>query len=642
MDDSHGNQPDPTRRPCASGLLLVLLALLLVIVAGNPLVKALIEYQVSASTGRDFSIDGGLSLSPGLVRHRVEGRDVRLGNADWATRGQLFQASRVSIEWMPWRLLLGQVVVTGIELDRPVLNLERDADLRANWRFSDKPVHDPLPRRFPHIRALWVERGELRLIEAQEKRRTDLAVQVQSGKPTAAGRLPPLELNGGGTYRDHAFVIEGRIGSPLHLVDADPGQRYWIDLSAEAGATRARLNGGLRSVLQLQDFELDFGIAGDDMAELYPLLGLAIPETAAYDLAGRLGRTDSTWHYRGVTGTVGESDLAGEVSVDTGRERSLLVADLRSKNLDLDDLAGFIGGSPQAADPDDGRFFPSRPYDTDKLRSMDARVSLVADSLDAAPLPFESMDARLNLDDGMLRLDPLEFGVAGGSFAGHAHLDARESPMRADVDLVARGLQLPRLLPESEAAQSQGALGGSVRFTGRGDSVAAVMASAEGSAGAAMGKGRISNYIMELVGLDIAEMIRFKLGKDRDVAVRCGYADFEIEAGVATARALAFDTSDTLVVGEGKVDLGKERLDLVLRPQPKDPSPLSLRSPLAVTGPLNDPSVRPQGGPLLLRGAAAAALYALAPPAALLALVETGPGGNADCGAPEGEAAEGG
>ena len=35
---------------------------------------------------------------------------------------------------------------------------------------------------------------------------------------------------------------------------------------------------------------------------------------------------------------------------------------------------------------------------------------------------------------------------------------------------------------------------------------------------------------------------------------------------------------------------------------------------------------------MLLRGAAAAALFAIAPPAALLALVETGPGENADCG----------
>ncbi|WP_374604426.1 AsmA family protein [Arenimonas sp.] len=615
----------------ARGLLLAALVLLFLLVAGTPIAKALIEHQVRAATGREFSI-GELSLSPGLVRHTVEGRDVRLGNADWATAPTLAEAGRVQIEWIPWRLLLGQVVITAVQLDQPVLSLERDADLRANWRFSDEPVQDPLPERFPEIETLWVRQGRLHLLEAQEKRRTDLSVDVQSGEPTAPGRLPPLLIEGGGDYRGNPFVIEGRIGSPLHLVDTDPDQRYWIDLSAEAGATRARASGGLRSVLQLQDFELDFSIAGADMAELYPLLRLAIPETAAYDLTGRLGRTDRTWHYREVTGTVGRSDLAGDVSVETGGERTRLVADLVSRKLDLDDLAGFIGGKPQAADPRDGRLFPDSVYDTEKLRSMDAQVSLVAHSLSAPPLPFESLDARLVLENGDLRLDPLDFGFAGGHIDGAVHLDARQDPMLADIDMKARGLQLPRMLPDAEAAKSQGSLGGQLRLQGRGSSVAGVMATASGEAGIAMGPGRISNYLMELVGLDIAEMIKFKLGKDKEVPVHCGYADFAVEGGVMTSRALAFDTSDTLVLGEGQVDLREERLDIVLRPRPKDFSPFSLRSPLQLSGPLADPDIRPQGGPLLLRGAAVAALYAIAPPAALLGLVETGPGGESDCG----------
>lgn len=618
-----------TEVPHARGLLLIGLVVLLALLAGNPIAKALIEYQVRASTGREFSI-GSLSVSPAVVRQTIAGRDVRLGNADWASQPSLFEARRVEIQWVPWRLFLGQVAIVSVHLDQPVLNLERDSGLHANWRFSDEPVTEPLPRRFPDIGALWVEQGRFRLLE--EQRRTDLAVSVQSGEPTAAGRLPPLLVEGGGTYRDNPFVVEGRIGSPLHLVDTDPDQRYWIDLSAEAGATRARASGGLRSVLQLQDFELDFAIAGADMAELYPLLGLAIPETAAYDLTGRLGRTDSTWHYRGVTGTVGNSDLAGEVSVDTGRERTLLVADLKSRKLDLDDLAGFIGGKPQAADPQDGRLFPTSVYDTEKLRSMDARVSLVAQQLTAPPLPFESLDARLVLENGDLHLDPLDFGFAGGHFDGSVRLDARQDPMQARIEMKARGLQLPRMLPDAEAAESQGSLGGHVRLQGSGDSVAGLLATADGEAGLAMGPGRISNYIMELVGLDIAEMIKFKLGKDKEVPVHCGYADFAVENGLMTSRALGFDTSDTLVLGEGTVDLGEEQLDIVLRPKPKDFSPFSLRSPLQLSGPLLDPRIRPQGGPLLLRGAAAAALYAIAPPAALLALVETGPGGESECG----------
>lgn len=98
-----------------------------------------------------------------------------------------------------------------------------------------------------------------------------------------------------------------------------------------------------------------------------------------------------------------------------------------------------------------------------------------------------------------------------------------------------------------------------------------------------------------------------------------------------TTRALAFDTTDTVLHGEGTVNLRDESLDLRLVPEPKDVSPVSLRGPLRVGGRLKDPAFGPEPAPLALRGAAAAALYAVAPPAALLALIETGPGENVDC-----------
>ena len=57
----------------------------------------------------------------------------------------------------------------------------------------------------------------------------------------------------------------------------------------------------------------------------------------------------NVWHYDDFTGTFGDSDLAGDVSVDTGRERPFLRAKLLSRRLDFDDLAGFVGASPKAA-----------------------------------------------------------------------------------------------------------------------------------------------------------------------------------------------------------------------------------------------------------------------------------------------------
>lgn len=158
-----------------------------------------------------------------------------------------------------------------------------------------------------------------------------------------------------------------------------------------------------------------------------------------------------------------------------------------------------------------------------------------------------------------------------------------------------------------------------------------MLATADGEVAAVMGVGQVSNLLLELAGPDIAESLRFLIGRDRSVRLRCAYADFGVDEGVARTRSLAFDTTDTVILGKGSVSLLDEQLDLVLRPRPKDVSPISLRVPLEVRGTFKEPRLSPRPGPLVARVAVAAALYAIAPPAALLALIETGPGEDAGC-----------
>jgi uncharacterized protein involved in outer membrane biogenesis len=138
--------------------------------------------------------------------------------------------------------------------------------------------------------------------------------------------------------------------------------------------------------------------------------------------------------------------------------------------------------------------------------------------------------------------------------------------------------------------------------------------------------------MMEFAGIDIAESLKYLLGKDRTIPIRCAFADFGVKQGIATSRQLAFDTTDTVILGSGTIDLRDERLDLVLKPKPKDISFFSLRAPLLVNGTFKDPSFKPDMKVLTLRGAAAAFLGSLAPPAALLAVFETGPGKDTGCG----------
>jgi hypothetical protein len=99
-----------------------------------------------------------------------------------------------------------------------------------------------------------------------------------------------------------------------------------------------------------------------------------------------------------------------------------------------------------------------------------------------------------------------------------------------------------------------------------------------------------------------------------------------------SSRALLLDTSDTVIYGDGRISLANEALDLTLRPYPKDPSFLSMRSPLKVGGTFASPRAGPDKGALAARAGVALGLAAINPLLALAATIETGPGKDANCG----------
>jgi uncharacterized protein involved in outer membrane biogenesis len=505
---------------------------------------------------------------------------------------------------------------------------------------------------------LWIDQGKLAFLDAASK--TDIKVAVASQAAKGDETAAPISAKGGGRWKGNAFTVQGRAESPLELRDAD--SPYRIDARATAGATRAHARGTLLDPLRLRDFDLKLALSGQNLDELYPLIGLALPASPPYAFDGRLTRDITApakgtakgdrkrvvWHYDGFSGTVGDSDLAGQLSVATGGKRPALRATLSSRRLDFDDLAGFVGAAPQAGrgeatNPELSalaarqqarpRVLPDTPYDLARLRAMDADVRWKAAHIDAPSLPLDDMDAHLKLEDGVLRLEPLNFGVAGGDIRSMIRMDAREATIRTRAQISARGLDLAKLMPDVKLAQDAiGKVGGNVTVAGNGNSIAKMLASSDGDIAIGMGRGQISNLMMELAGLDLAEALKFLVTKDRKVPVRCAFGDFAVRDGIMTTRALAFDTTDTIIVGDGTISLRDETLDLRLRPRPKDRSLFVLRSPLLVGGTFKDPSFRPDYKRVGLRGAIALTLASIAPPLALLATIELGPGEDSSCG----------
>lgn len=634
------------RHPVLAVLGVIVLAVVVLVLLWDwNWFKRPIERYVEARTHRSFHIDGNLDVDLGRTTV-VRADGVRFGNAAWSKAPEMASARRIEAGIRVWPLLRRDVIVPDIRLSKPELRLEKGPKGAGNWDFLPK---DQAPSKWDmRFQRLWIKDGRLQFLDPAAK--TDIDVDVDSLAQDKAGAAPPIGVKGDGHWKGNRFTLRGRAESPLDLRDTD--SPYRIDAHAQAGATKAHARGTLLDPLRLRDFDLALALSGKNLEDLYPLLGLALPPTPPYALDGRLTRDidgkRTTWHYDRFSGKVGDSDLAGSASVTTGGARPYLRGDLVSRKLDFDDLAGFVGGAPdtgggestnpelaalaaqRAASP---RLLPDTPYNLEKLRAMDADVRLKAARIVAPKLPLDDMDAHLKLEGGLLRLDPLNFGVAGGDIRSTIRMDARESPIRTRADIGARGLNLGKLLPDSKLAQDAiGKIGGDIHLAGAGNSIATMLGTSDGTAIVGMGKGRISNLVMELAGLDIAEALKFLIEGDRQIPIRCAFGDFKVADGLMTANALAFDTTDTIIVGEGTISLKDETLQLRLRPRPKDRSFLVLRSPLIAEGTFKHPRFHPDYARVGLRGAIALVLANIAPPAALLATIELGPGKDADCG----------
>lgn len=623
-------------------ILVFLFAALLILIAlwDWNWFKGPVERAVQAKTGREFHITGNLDVDLGRVT-TVRGDGLTFANATWAKQPQMATADRAEIDLRVWPLLRGQVRIPEIRLTRPDLLLETapQKNQPGNWDFLGPSDGDP-----PVLQRLLIEDGRLQFQDTAGK--TDVLVSLNSGKPRDKDSGPPLLVKGKGRWQGNPFSLDGNTESPLELTNT--GHPFRIHLDGRAGNTHAIASGTLTNPFQLRVFDLELMLSGQDMEDLFPLIGVAMPSTPPYKLTGRLKRNNAVWRYEHFTGTAGDSDLGGTAQIDVSGERPFLTADLVSKRLDFDDLAGFIGAPPKtgagesanaeqkakaAALAASTKVLPDTPYNLSKLRAMDADVRWKAQRINSPTLPLDDMDAHLKLNDGLLRLEPLNFGVAGGDIRSTIRMDARKQAISTQLQATIRKVQLGKLFPDAKLAeQASGGISGDVKLTGQGNSIAAMLGSSDGTVAIGIGRGHVGNLIMELAGLDVAESLKFLFTGDKQIPLRCAWGDFGVDNGVMQSRSLAFDTTDTLILGEGKVDLKQEQLDLLLRPRPKDMSILALRSPLRIGGTFKDPSFRPDFKALGIRGAIALALGSIAPPAALLATIETGPGEDSNCG----------
>jgi uncharacterized protein involved in outer membrane biogenesis len=622
------------------GVVAVIAALIVILgLLDWNLLRGPVERIASAQMGRKVTITGNLkvhllSWTPSAA---IEG--IHVANPAWVTSaGDMTEIDKLSMSVRLGDLLHGQVVMPLLRADNPNLTLLQDAKGDNNWTFGNSKAQKPFA--LPPIEKFEINNGQLHIDEA--KRHLTFAGTINSSEGQGGANVQAFNLTGDGKLNGEPFTAKVT-GGPLLNVDIHKPYPFSMDI--HAGPSHVFAQGSITKPFDLGQIDTQLNISGPDLERLYYLTGLALPNTPPYSLTGELVRNGRHFEYRNLNGRVGESDLHGMLAAETGGPRILLTGDLKSDKLKFEDLATVLGGAPPKGpmSPEQAviskqmaasqRLLPDARLEVDRLRGMDAKVKFVATAVTSDTLPVRSASANLTLDHGLLTVDPLMFGFSQGKIAGKVAINARQDIPAVDLDLRLTGARLEQFIPAKFSGAVSSTLGGRARLSGRGLSVREAAGDANGQLTLVGSRGEIRDLFAQLLGVNVVKSIGLLLSKsERQTDLRCAVADFRAKDGMLTAQTIVFDTGPTLVRGSGTINLKDERVDLVLKGEPKKPQLLRLNAPITLRGPLVAPKVGVRTGTTLGQAGLGLAIGALVNPLAALApFLDAGDAKDADC-----------
>jgi hypothetical protein len=341
--------------------------------------------------------------------------------------------------------------------------------------------------------------------------------------------------------------------------------------------------------------------------------------------------------------------VSGSAELNLSGLRPRVAAELSSSKLDLRPLfpkkekkGPETKPLPKRAAAGKERVFPAEPLPLEGLKALDGDVKLQVGQILGLPVSIGRLNTQVALDNGNLSAKPFQCVLSGGNVNGILTLRTQEREPSFLCKLKIGQMEIASLLKDLETKEIlEGKLDGEIELNGKGKSIAEWMAGLDGRTLLVMGKGRLQEKYLDILGTDLARSILrlitpFKKGEDF-TQLNCLVNGFEVKNGLAVCSALLLDTPQMSLAGGGDVDLKTEKLNLSIHPSPKEGVGVGaekiglslgeLTKPFKLGGTLAHPSlVIDTTQALTTVGKAVGGVALLGPAGILTALASAGPG----------------
>ena len=571
-------------------LLVVVIVLGALLLMPGERIARLASDQLSRVTGREVSITGdvGVTFWPVLG---VTAGGLEVGNADWTDKGAMLTAANAAIGVDASALLRGEIRITNIAAQSPVIRLEQRRDGRASWQFTDsasgariETEATPSQRKRPlSIQKLEVENATL-IYDAEGAdlvtyEGVDLALDwpEQGGAADIVASMAPTgeRVTLTGRIEGFAAFLEGEVQPLRAQLETRGGEASF--------AGRGSLKGALAG---------DLKINSADTAAFLASLG-----AGAVDLPLGLGRSvdlrsgltlspDRRLALRDIVADLGGNSVTGQADLAlNGRPR--INANLRAGALDLSGVGEAEGGAAVERGQAAADGWSDEEIDAGWLAAFDGEIALSADAITLGDLKAGPTRTVLRNDNSRMVFDLQDMAAYGGKIAGEFVMNNR-SGLSVGGKLRAQGVQMRNLLEDAAGVtRLTGDGDAALSFLGSGQSVAAIMRSLSGSGTLAMGRGTIA-------GIDLDALLGSVDAKGGSTVFDSVEASFDIADGMLRNDDLLMLLPNFNATGEGRVDLGARSIDYTVTPKALrvNASRGGLAVPVRITGPWADPKVK--------------------------------------------------
>ena len=550
--------------------------------------RVLIERYASLSLHRRLAIRS-LRIHWGTPT-TVELRDLRLANRPGGSVPDMVSIASLSAEIEPWSLLSGRLRFRKLDVEKPVIVLERAADGTGNWRFGS--IGAPSLQRLGPVsgsRAHFPTLLDFHLHDGEVSYRTSsgvLRIDMTDGTIRADGDDTPVSVSLDGAYN----------GIPSHLGgETDPfsalrkgGTPFGVSFSLSGASSTIDFKGTLTDPLDFDGADGTLAIEGGNLGKFLDVFDAGVTVPIPFSIDGTAHRDGNRWQLPAAEGRFGDDAFKGTLTLQEGPRAHPddLALDLRFPELDLRQLLVDDG-----ADAGKGLGSPA----TLSLRVGDQRgtnidATLAAAQLHYGKLHFANASVEGALTAGRIDLKRASVSLAGGTVELSGATTAAPAGGHLAASATVSGLSAGEVaaMLGASADEIEGKIDGGASLQMTGATVGEALGSSQGAAVLTMRRGRVARSLLERASTDLRSFFRKSAGS---APIKCLLGVVNLKDGLGTIAPLRLQTNEATLVGGGQLDLPRSRLDLTVKPTTS--GPLALDIPFRVSGGLASPEVRP-------------------------------------------------